>query len=54
MGTQSTTESTMRLSFPESDIALITLDLPGKSANILSRPVLEELSGRAWVVLAEV
>ena len=36
-------ESTMNLSFPESDIAVITLDMPGKSANILSKPVLDEL-----------
>src|SRR5690606_13005804 len=33
------------LSFPEADIAQLTLDMPGKGANILSRAVLEELSG---------
>ncbi|MCA9149395.1 MAG: enoyl-CoA hydratase/isomerase family protein [Planctomycetales bacterium] len=37
------TESTIRLSYPEADIALLTLDMPGKGANILSRPVLDEL-----------
>ncbi len=35
----------MRVSFPEPDIALITLDAPDKSANIFSRSVLEELDG---------
>lgn len=35
----------MQLSFPEDDIAVITLDHPEKSANILSRSVLEELEG---------
>ncbi|MFP6667041.1 MAG: 3-hydroxyacyl-CoA dehydrogenase NAD-binding domain-containing protein [Pirellulales bacterium] len=38
------TESTFELSFPESDIAALTIDLPGKGANILSRHVLDELS----------
>ena len=33
----------MRVSFPEPDIALITLDAPDKSANIFSRHVLDEL-----------
>jgi 3-hydroxyacyl-CoA dehydrogenase/enoyl-CoA hydratase/carnithine racemase len=33
----------LTLSFPEPDIALITFDLPGKGANILSRSVLDEL-----------
>jgi len=33
-----------RLSFPEPDIALLTLDLPGKGANILSLSVLDELT----------
>jgi 3-hydroxyacyl-CoA dehydrogenase/enoyl-CoA hydratase/3-hydroxybutyryl-CoA epimerase/3-hydroxyacyl-CoA dehydrogenase/enoyl-CoA hydratase/3-hydroxybutyryl-CoA epimerase/enoyl-CoA isomerase len=37
-------ESSMTLTFPEADIALLTLDMPGKGANILSRAVLEELS----------
>ena len=36
--------STISLSYPESDIAVFTLDMPGKGANILSRPVLQELS----------
>ena len=36
-------DSTIRLSFPETDIALLTLDMPGKGANILSRQVLDEL-----------
>jgi 3-hydroxyacyl-CoA dehydrogenase/enoyl-CoA hydratase/3-hydroxybutyryl-CoA epimerase/3-hydroxyacyl-CoA dehydrogenase/enoyl-CoA hydratase/3-hydroxybutyryl-CoA epimerase/enoyl-CoA isomerase len=35
----------MKLSFPEADVAVLTLDMPGKSANILSRGVLDELSG---------
>src|SRR6476620_6513003 len=34
----------LTLSFPESDIALITFDLPGKGANILSLTVLQELA----------
>ena len=37
-------DATIKLSFPEKDIAALTLDMPGKGANILSRPVLEELS----------
>lgn len=40
------TEPTIRLSFPEADIAQLTLDTPGKSANILSSSVLQELSDR--------
>jgi 3-hydroxyacyl-CoA dehydrogenase/enoyl-CoA hydratase/3-hydroxybutyryl-CoA epimerase/3-hydroxyacyl-CoA dehydrogenase/enoyl-CoA hydratase/3-hydroxybutyryl-CoA epimerase/enoyl-CoA isomerase len=32
------------VSFPQPDVALITFDLPGKGANILSLPVLAELS----------
>ncbi|NIP86301.1 MAG: multifunctional fatty acid oxidation complex subunit alpha, partial [Planctomycetales bacterium] len=36
--------ATITLSFPEPDIAALTLDMPGKGANILSRGVLEELS----------
>jgi enoyl-CoA hydratase/carnithine racemase len=35
----------LTLSFPEPDVALITFDLPGKGANILSLSVLEELRG---------
>jgi 3-hydroxyacyl-CoA dehydrogenase/enoyl-CoA hydratase/carnithine racemase len=34
----------LSLSFPEPDVALITFDLPGKGANILSRVVLDELA----------
>ena len=34
----------LTLSFPEQDIALVTFDLPGKGANILSRSVLDELA----------
>jgi len=34
----------LTLSFPESDVALITFDLPGKGANILSLSVLNELA----------
>ncbi|MDH3717185.1 MAG: enoyl-CoA hydratase-related protein, partial [Planctomycetota bacterium] len=37
--------ASITLSFPEPDIAALTLDLPGKGANILSRGVLEELAG---------
>ncbi|MGB6044828.1 MAG: 3-hydroxyacyl-CoA dehydrogenase NAD-binding domain-containing protein [Pirellulales bacterium] len=38
-------DATITLSFPEPDIAALTLDMPGKGANILSRAVLDELSG---------
>src|SRR5688572_19836581 len=34
----------LTLSFPQPDIALITFDLPGKGANILSLAVLQELA----------
>lgn len=34
------------LSFPEPDIAVLTLDMPDKGANVLSRSVLEELSAQ--------
>ncbi|MCA9212498.1 MAG: enoyl-CoA hydratase/isomerase family protein [Planctomycetales bacterium] len=37
-------ESSFQLSMPEADIALLTFDMPGKSANILSKPVLAELA----------
>jgi len=37
--------SSIKLSFPEPDIACLTFDLPDKGANILSRPVMEELAG---------
>ncbi|HND53819.1 MAG TPA: enoyl-CoA hydratase-related protein, partial [Pirellulaceae bacterium] len=33
------------LSFPEPDIGLLTIDSPGKSANLLSRTTLDELAG---------
>jgi 3-hydroxyacyl-CoA dehydrogenase/enoyl-CoA hydratase/3-hydroxybutyryl-CoA epimerase/3-hydroxyacyl-CoA dehydrogenase/enoyl-CoA hydratase/3-hydroxybutyryl-CoA epimerase/enoyl-CoA isomerase len=36
--------SALRLSFPEPDIALLEFDLPGKSVNVLSRAVVEELA----------
>ncbi len=35
---------TITLSMPQPDIALLTLDAPGKGANVLSRHVLEELA----------
>jgi 3-hydroxyacyl-CoA dehydrogenase/enoyl-CoA hydratase/carnithine racemase len=38
-----TAERAFTLSWPESDIALLTFDLPGKGANVLSRSVLAEL-----------
>lgn len=34
---------TITLSTPEADIAVLTFDTPGKGANVLSQPVLEEL-----------
>ena len=34
---------TIALSMPQPDIAVLTLDMPGKGANILSSPVLDEL-----------
>ncbi len=37
-------DSTIKLSFPEPDVAVLTFDMPGKGANILSRGVLEELA----------
>lgn len=42
-GTTSGEPATTRLTFPEPNIALITLDTPGRSANILSQPTLKEL-----------
>ena len=36
-------EKALKLSWPEPDIALLTFDLPGKGANVLSRSVLTEL-----------
>ena len=35
--------ATMSLSFPEPDLAVISLDMPGKGANVLSTSVLDEL-----------
>ncbi|MEW4452816.1 3-hydroxyacyl-CoA dehydrogenase NAD-binding domain-containing protein [Bremerella sp. JC817] len=37
--------SSIKLSYPEKDIARLTFDLPDKGANILSHPVMEELAG---------
>src|SRR5439155_22780784 len=34
----------LKLSFPQTEVALITVDLPGKGANILSLSVLQELA----------
>jgi 3-hydroxyacyl-CoA dehydrogenase/enoyl-CoA hydratase/carnithine racemase len=42
------------LSWPQQDIALLTFDLPGKGANILSATVLEELSAHLDVIEARV
>ncbi len=39
------TAQTITLSMPEPDIALLTLDMPDKGANILSSSVLDELAG---------
>ena len=39
-------QSAITLSFPEEDIALLSLDMPGKGANILSVPLLEEFGAR--------
>ena len=39
-----TQDASIQLSFPEADIALLTFDLPGKGANILSNRVMQELS----------
>jgi 3-hydroxyacyl-CoA dehydrogenase/enoyl-CoA hydratase/3-hydroxybutyryl-CoA epimerase/3-hydroxyacyl-CoA dehydrogenase/enoyl-CoA hydratase/3-hydroxybutyryl-CoA epimerase/enoyl-CoA isomerase len=36
--------NTITVSYPEPDIAVLTLDMPDKGANVLSRSVLEELS----------
>ena len=38
-------EKTITVSYPEADIAVLTLDTPGKGANILSKSVLDELAG---------
>jgi 3-hydroxyacyl-CoA dehydrogenase/enoyl-CoA hydratase/carnithine racemase len=37
-------ERALSLTFPQPDVALVTFDLPGKGANLLSRSVLDELS----------
>jgi len=42
--TAATTDKTITLSFPEADIAVLTLDMPDKGANVLATAVLEELS----------
>jgi len=36
---------TISLSLPESDIAMLTFDMPDKGANVLSASVLDELAG---------
>lgn len=38
-------ERALSLSFPQPDVALLTFDLPGKGANVLSQAVLDELAG---------
>ncbi len=38
-----TATSSLTLSMPEPDIAVLTLDMPGKGANLLSSSVLAEL-----------
>ena len=35
---------TFQLTFPEPDVALLTVDTPNKGANVLSSSVLDELS----------
>ena len=37
---------TITLSFPEPDIALLTIDAPDNSVNLLSRAVMDELEGQ--------
>lgn len=44
MNDAATLQETISLSFPEPDVALLTLDMPGKSANVLSNSVLDELA----------
>lgn len=46
------TETTIKLTYPETDIAQLTIDMPGKSANILSKSVLDELAIRLDEVAA--
>lgn len=43
MSAAATLQETIILSFPEPDIAQLTLDMPGKGANVLSSSVLDEL-----------
>ncbi|RIK82520.1 MAG: multifunctional fatty acid oxidation complex subunit alpha [Planctomycetota bacterium] len=43
-------ESAIRLSFVENDVAVLSIDLPGKGANVLSTAVLEELSAHLDVL----
>ncbi len=40
------TASNFTLSYPEPDIALLTLDVPGKGANVLSQAVLDEFASQ--------
>jgi 3-hydroxyacyl-CoA dehydrogenase/enoyl-CoA hydratase/carnithine racemase len=44
-------EKAFTLSWPEPDIALLTFDLPGKGANVLSRSVLAELRDHLTALL---
>ena len=37
--------STIRVSFPEADIAMLTFDMPDKAVNILTSSVMNELAG---------
>ena len=43
MNASATIAETISLTFPEPDLALLTLDMPGKGANVLSSSVLDEL-----------
>lgn len=43
-------ESAIALSFVENDVAVLSIDLPGKGANVLSTAVLEELSAHLDVL----
>lgn len=45
-----TDTATMTLSYPEPDLAVLLIDTPGKGANVLSRPVLEELDAHLNVL----
>lgn len=46
MNASVTMTETFNLTFPESDVALLTLDMPGKGANVLSGNVLDELESK--------